>query len=139
VNAPYSAPTPLTQVVNDGLTDFVKLLLEAGADPNIPNRVSISLSSSLCLLSCMLCDLQSWSLSKVFLRWKCICLGLLQSSDCDLGRYLLGCSSESLCTNCYCQCDEFMNISFSLEVFPLKENLITLILCLYSILCFLMI
>jgi ankyrin repeat protein len=42
----YSAQTPLTQAVEDGLTDIVNLLLEAGADPNIPNQASISLSSS---------------------------------------------------------------------------------------------
>jgi ankyrin repeat protein len=40
VNAPgYPGPTPLMQAVYFGLTDFVKLLLEAGADPNIPNQV----------------------------------------------------------------------------------------------------
>jgi ankyrin repeat protein len=62
----YSAQTPLTQAVEDGLTDIVNLLLEAGADPNIPNQASISLSSSprdILLLSCKLCDLQSWPLS----------------------------------------------------------------------------
>ncbi|KAM0823533.1 hypothetical protein ACQ4PT_070810 [Festuca glaucescens] len=32
----YPGPTPLMEAVNDGLTDFVKLLLDAGADPNIP-------------------------------------------------------------------------------------------------------
>jgi ankyrin repeat protein len=42
----YSAQTHLTQAVEDGLTDIVNLLLEAGADPNIPNQASISLSSS---------------------------------------------------------------------------------------------
>ncbi|KAM0857323.1 hypothetical protein ACQ4PT_048518 [Festuca glaucescens] len=43
VNAPgYPAPTPLMQAVNDGLTDFVKLLLEAGADPNIPSQAAVS-------------------------------------------------------------------------------------------------
>jgi ankyrin repeat protein len=65
VNAPgYPAPTPLMQAVNDGLTDFVKLLLEAGADPNIPSQVSISASSSLCLLSCIHWDLQCWPHSR---------------------------------------------------------------------------
>jgi ankyrin repeat protein len=34
----------LTEAVDDGLTDFVKLLLEAGADPNIPNQVTYSSS-----------------------------------------------------------------------------------------------
>jgi ankyrin repeat protein len=58
-----SALTPLAHAVHDGLTDIVKLLLEAGADPNIPDDVSISLPSSLLLLSSMLCDLQSWPLS----------------------------------------------------------------------------
>jgi hypothetical protein len=58
-----STPTPLAQAVYDGLTDIIKLLLEAGADPNIPDQVSISLSSSHLLLSCKLCDLQSWPLS----------------------------------------------------------------------------
>jgi ankyrin repeat protein len=29
-----SAPTPLAQAVHDGLTDIIKLLLEAGADVN---------------------------------------------------------------------------------------------------------
>ncbi|XP_047050538.1 ankyrin repeat and SOCS box protein 2-like [Lolium rigidum] len=58
-----SAPTPLAQAVYDGLTDIIKLLLEAGADPNIPDQGSISLSSSHLLLSCKLCDLQSWPLS----------------------------------------------------------------------------
>jgi ankyrin repeat protein len=46
----YSGPTPLTEAVDNGLTNFVKVLLEAGADPNIPNQVTIALFSSLCLL-----------------------------------------------------------------------------------------
>ncbi|KAM0924753.1 hypothetical protein ACQ4PT_004686 [Festuca glaucescens] len=39
VNAPagYPASAPLIQAVKNGLTDIVKLLLEAGAEPNIPN------------------------------------------------------------------------------------------------------
>jgi ankyrin repeat protein len=44
----YSGPTALTEAVDDGLTDYVKLLLEAGADPNIPNQVTIALLISLC-------------------------------------------------------------------------------------------
>ncbi|KAM3254264.1 hypothetical protein ACQJBY_048035 [Aegilops geniculata] len=34
----YSGPTPFTEAVADGLTDFVKVLLDAGANPNIPNQ-----------------------------------------------------------------------------------------------------
>ncbi|KAM0829626.1 hypothetical protein ACQ4PT_066764 [Festuca glaucescens] len=46
VNAPgfpgRPAPTPLMQAVSDGLTDFVKMLLDAGADPNIPSQAAVS-------------------------------------------------------------------------------------------------
>lgn len=58
----YSGPTPLTEVVEDGLTDFVNLLLEAGADPNIPNQVNHS-CLFLCSLPFMIWELQSWPLS----------------------------------------------------------------------------
>ncbi|KAM3272183.1 hypothetical protein ACQJBY_042405 [Aegilops geniculata] len=34
----YSGPTPFAEAVADGLTDFVKVLLDAGANPNIPNQ-----------------------------------------------------------------------------------------------------
>ena len=34
----------LFDVVEDGLTDFVRFLLEAGADPNIPDGVIMALS-----------------------------------------------------------------------------------------------
>ncbi|VAI27603.1 unnamed protein product [Triticum turgidum subsp. durum] len=34
----YSGPTPFTEAVADGVTDFVKVLLDAGANPNIPNQ-----------------------------------------------------------------------------------------------------
>jgi len=37
----------LFNVVEDGLIDFVKFLLEAGADPNIPDGVIMALSFSL--------------------------------------------------------------------------------------------
>jgi hypothetical protein len=37
----------LFDVVEDGLTDFVRFLLEAGADPNIPDGVIMDLSLSL--------------------------------------------------------------------------------------------
>uniref|UniRef100_M8C438 Putative ankyrin repeat protein n=1 Tax=Aegilops tauschii TaxID=37682 RepID=M8C438_AEGTA len=40
-----SGPTPLTQAVDDGFTDFVKLLLEAGADPNIPSEAGADLNA----------------------------------------------------------------------------------------------
>jgi hypothetical protein len=40
----------LFDVVEDGLTDFVRFLLEAGADPNIPDGVIMDLSLSLSLL-----------------------------------------------------------------------------------------
>lgn len=36
-------PIILMEAVDDGLTDIVKFLLEAGADPNIANEVIISL------------------------------------------------------------------------------------------------
>lgn len=56
---------PLTEAVDDGLTDFVKVLLDTGANPNIPNQVA--LFSSLCLLvALMLWEL--WSICiEVFL------------------------------------------------------------------------
>ena len=44
LNACGGPTTPLTQAIDDGFIDFVKLLLEAGADPNIPNEVCIPLS-----------------------------------------------------------------------------------------------
>ncbi|XP_044395248.1 ankyrin repeat domain-containing protein 17 isoform X3 [Triticum aestivum] len=34
----YSGPTPLMEAVDDGLTGFVKILLDAGTNPNIPNQ-----------------------------------------------------------------------------------------------------
>jgi ankyrin repeat protein len=37
-----TGPTPLTGAVDDGSTELVKFLLEAGADPNIPNQVTMS-------------------------------------------------------------------------------------------------
>ena len=37
-----SGPTPLTGAVDDASTELVKFLLEAGADPNIPNQVTIA-------------------------------------------------------------------------------------------------
>ena len=36
-------PIILMEAVGDGLTDIVEFLLEAGADPNIANEVTISL------------------------------------------------------------------------------------------------
>ncbi|KAM0865075.1 hypothetical protein ACQ4PT_043537 [Festuca glaucescens] len=42
-----SGPTPLTQAVDDGFTDFVKLLLEAGADPNIPSEAAVSVEEKI--------------------------------------------------------------------------------------------
>jgi hypothetical protein len=44
----------LFDVVEDGLTDFVRFLLEAGADPNIPDGVIMDLSLSLSLSLCCL-------------------------------------------------------------------------------------
>jgi ankyrin repeat protein len=41
------------EAVNDGLTDFVKLLLDAGADPNIPTlEVYLCLHLSVCYIVC---------------------------------------------------------------------------------------
>ena len=34
--------TPLILAANEGLTDFYKCLIEAGADPNIPDELSLS-------------------------------------------------------------------------------------------------
>ena len=34
--------TPLILAANEGLTDFYECLIEAGADPNIPDEVSLS-------------------------------------------------------------------------------------------------
>jgi hypothetical protein len=34
--------TPLIFAANEGLTDFYECLLEAGADPNVPDDVSFS-------------------------------------------------------------------------------------------------
>jgi ankyrin repeat protein len=38
-----SGPTPLTGAVDDGSTELVKFLLEAGADPNDPGEVTSTL------------------------------------------------------------------------------------------------
>lgn len=35
-----NGPTPLTEAVDDSLTDVVKFLVGAGADPNIPDEVT---------------------------------------------------------------------------------------------------
>ena len=56
----YSGPTPFTEVVADGLTDFVKVLLDAGANPNIPNQVALFVPVFTAL---MLWELWSWRLS----------------------------------------------------------------------------
>lgn len=34
--------TPLILAANEGLTDFYECLLEAGADPNVPDDVSFT-------------------------------------------------------------------------------------------------
>ena len=34
--------TPLILAANEGLTDFYECLIEAGADPNIPDELSLS-------------------------------------------------------------------------------------------------
>lgn len=38
-----SGTTPLSVAAHEGLTDFIKCLLEAGADPNVVNEVALAL------------------------------------------------------------------------------------------------
>jgi ankyrin repeat protein len=49
-----TGPTPLTGAVDDGSTELVKFLLEAGADPNIPNQVTMSPALALLFIYLML-------------------------------------------------------------------------------------
>jgi len=42
--------TPLIFAANEGLTDFYECLLEAGADPNVPDDVSFSFSFPVLLI-----------------------------------------------------------------------------------------
>jgi ankyrin repeat protein len=55
-----SGPTPLTGAVDDGSTELVKFLLEAGADPNIPNQVTTAPALVLLFIYLMLRGLAIW-------------------------------------------------------------------------------
>lgn len=47
------------EAIDDGLTDIVKFLLEAGADPNMANEVIISLPLPLLFIQFILWGLES--------------------------------------------------------------------------------